>query len=140
MFEQYKDPDASLLIRTDFSDDAAWNALCEAVQKPDPKDGFCAYFAAVDDPEIGAQSPATTAAQVHVELGHSAVFFADAAALGDPAFPVLCVEGITPSALSFRVIADHIWGPENNLRISNMDFEEFLAAAEPDGVFRGFLA
>jgi hypothetical protein len=138
MFEAYKDPDASLLIRTDFADDAAWAALCVAAHQPDPVEGFCACFMAVDDPAIGAQTPQAIAAQVHAELHRSAVFFADSEALADPAYPILCVGGAAPRAGSFRVVAAHIWGPENNLRLSNMDFAEFASAAGPDGVFRGF--
>jgi hypothetical protein len=138
MFEQFKDADASLLIRTDFGDDAAWAALCEAVQKPDPREGFCAYFTCVSDPAFGTQSPEAIAAQAHAALHDVAVYFADAAALADPSFPVLCVDGSGAAAASFRVVADHIWGPENNLRLCNMDFADFLGAAGPDGVFRGF--
>jgi hypothetical protein len=138
LFAQYKNPDASLLIRVDFSDDDAWRALCSAVQKPEPGDGFCASFECVSDPAIGSQPPEMIAAQVYVDLHQSAVFFADVGAFADPAYPVLCVDGSGKGTASFRVIAAHIWGPENNLRLSNMDFADFGNAKGADGVFRGF--
>jgi len=31
-----------------------------------------------------------------------------------------------------------LWGVENNLNISNMDWEEFASAVDEGGVFRGF--
>ncbi|MGW2328195.1 DUF6924 domain-containing protein [Streptomyces sp. NPDC001700] len=35
-------------------------------------------------------------------------------------------------------MAEWLWSVENNLAISNMDFEEFASAVEDDGVLRGF--
>ncbi|POX60459.1 hypothetical protein C3492_27380 [Streptomyces sp. Ru62] len=37
-----------------------------------------------------------------------------------------------------RVIAGELWSMENNISIGNMDWEEFVDAANGDGVFRGF--
>jgi hypothetical protein len=37
-----------------------------------------------------------------------------------------------------RVIAEELWEVENNISLANMDWEEFVDAAEDDGVFRGF--
>ena len=31
-----------------------------------------------------------------------------------------------------------MWGVENNLSIANLEFDEFVDAADPDGVFRDF--
>jgi hypothetical protein len=138
MFETYQSVDASLLIRTDFSDDAAWALLCAAVQAPESTEGFLANFVCVSDPAIAMQPPEDIAAQVHGELLHSAIYFADEAAFSDPTYPVLCIDGSGAAAESFRVIAEQMWGPENNLRLGNMDYADFLGAVEPDGVFRGF--
>jgi hypothetical protein len=38
----------------------------------------------------------------------------------------------------FRVIPSELWGPENNLSIANLDFDEFANNAGSDGIFRGF--
>ena len=39
-----------LVLRTDFSDEAAWQSLCRAMETPDPVHGFRAYVDFVDDP------------------------------------------------------------------------------------------
>jgi hypothetical protein len=31
-----------------------------------------------------------------------------------------------------------MWGVENNLSLANMDWEDFAATVDEDGVFRGF--
>lgn len=41
--------ETSLLLRTDYSDDAAWASLCEAVQRPN-EDGFTASVRCISDP------------------------------------------------------------------------------------------
>ena len=41
--------DNSLLLRTDFSDDAAWAGLCEAVQEPS-EEGFKVFVDCISDP------------------------------------------------------------------------------------------
>ena len=138
MFEGYKDSDASLLIRTDFVDDAAWTALCDRVQQPDPDEGFCAVFVCIDDPQIGAMSLAAIAAQVLADIGARAIFIADKVAMTAPDHAVLCIKVDGVPLLSFRIIPTEIWGPENNLRLCNMDFADFAGAADAHGVFRGF--
>jgi hypothetical protein len=44
------------------------------------------------------------------------------------------IAGRTP----FRCIPSELWAVENNLNISNMDWEDFSGAAGDDGAFRGF--
>jgi hypothetical protein len=36
------------------------------------------------------------------------------------------------------VIAPQLWAVENNLNLSNLDWEDFADAVDDDGVFRGF--
>ncbi|MFD7408547.1 DUF6924 domain-containing protein [Streptomyces sp. NPDC059866] len=36
------------------------------------------------------------------------------------------------------MVASKLWSVENNVSLANMDWEEFVDAAEADGVFRGF--
>jgi hypothetical protein len=140
MFAAYKDPDASLLIRTDFSDDAAWHALCDLVQQPTASDGFQAFFACIDDPKIAEMSIVALAKQAAEDLHCAAIFVADVAAILGADHAVWCVDCADNPRASFRVIPSEIWGPENNLRLGNMDFAEFADEAGPDGIFRGFPA
>ncbi len=48
--------DNSLLLRTDFSDDAAWAVLCAAAQVPS-EEGFQARLDCVSDPAFPGTSP-----------------------------------------------------------------------------------
>jgi hypothetical protein len=80
------------------------------------------------------------ARQAAADLHCAAIFIADAEALDGKDQAVLCVDCANNPGAYFRVIPAEIWGPENNLRISNMDFAEFANAAGPNGIFRGFPA
>lgn len=136
--------DQSLLIRTDFSDDEGWLMLCEAACAPN-SDGFQANLGFVDDRQLdGAPVEALLAV---VDRGY--FFVADSRAIGDPEHPILVVKNAdplddgdpafsSPRGATFRVIPSEIWGPENNLDLGNMDFEDFARSTEDDGVFRGF--
>lgn len=140
MFAAYRDSDASLFIRMDFSDDAGWHALCNLVQQPSASDGFQACFVFVDDRNLEQTSIETLAREAAADLRCAVIFIADAEANGGEDHTVLCVSCSDTPAASFRVIPAEIWGPENNLRLSNMDFAEFARNTGPDGVFRGFPA
>jgi hypothetical protein len=129
--------DKSLLLRTDFSDDAAWAALCDAVQAPS-EEGFQADVACISDPACNG----LTLEQLMNELqrsGHRTfALVADRTALTVRGWPVLVVDLHDQPGRTFRVIAREMWGVENNLSIANMDFSEFADNVDPDGVFRGF--
>lgn len=134
----------SLLIRTDFSDDDAWRAVCEEACASD-SDEFEAVLEFVDDRQLdGAPLEALLAA-----VSAKYFFVADNRTIADPEHPILLVKnedpwdddnpGFTlPRGATFRVAASHTAAPENNLYLSNMDFEEFANATDDDGVFRGF--
>ena len=125
----------SLLIRTDYQDDAAWEALWAAVQKPVGE--FRAYVAAVSDRAYdGADIDAVT--RLASETNRSFVFVADRIALSDPDAALLVVDLLHEPGRTFRVIPSEVWSVENNLSIGNMDFEEFANAVDDKGVFRGF--
>jgi hypothetical protein len=127
--------DASLLVRTDFSDDDAWNALVAEASAAYGPDQFSAGFVAVSDTSFDGMTPADLA-----EVPGSAlvVFAADRASMFDTERTLLVVDRHEEPGRSFRVVLPQAWGPENNLRLANMDFIEFAASADPDGVFRDF--
>jgi len=128
---------ASLLVRTDFSHDEAWMSLTRALAT-ESEDGFVAYFDIVDDRrfERAAWSALRSAVPAN-DNGASVLCIADAPALDSPDGPVLIVNLNDYDVEPFRCIASELWGVENNLNISNMDWEEF-AESTVDGVFRGF--
>jgi hypothetical protein len=138
LFDRFRNADASLLVRTDFTDDTAWAALQEAVEQPESSAGFKASLSFLSDPSFAGLAPDVIAAQVNRELNHPVVFIADTRALTGTEHQVLCLDARSKPRAFFRVIPEEIWGPENNLRLGNMDFADFASAVGKDGVFRGF--
>jgi hypothetical protein len=66
------------------------------------------------------------------------VVVVDRTAISHPEHPVLVLDLFDPSSQTFRALPWAVQAIENNLSLSNMDFEEFAGAADEDGVFRGF--
>ncbi|MFJ2478529.1 DUF6924 domain-containing protein [Streptomyces sp. NPDC087659] len=124
----------TLLIRTDFSDQAAWQALCTTVTTPNEED-CVAHVQLVDDTAYSDLS-----AEQLVALAAPETFFAvaDRTTLASPEKQLLVVMMTDQGHDELRVIAEELWSIENNLSVSNMDWEDFVGEAEDDGVFRGF--
>jgi hypothetical protein len=129
--------DDSLLLRTNFSDDAAWNTLCEAVQEPN-EEGFKAFVDCVSDAAYEGVTIEQPVALARRGPYRSFAFIADQATFTHPERPVLVVDLRKEPGRTFRVIPREMWGVENNLSIANMDFHEFADDVDPDGIFRGF--
>lgn len=135
--------DDTTLIRTDFSDNAAWQALHTAIVTPN-EDGFLANVHIVDDP---AYRDVTTEQLVSLApAGADLMIVADRTALTSPEMPLLAVlrneadsdDQAEQDHEELRVVAKELWSIENNISIGNMDWEEFVDASDGDGVFRGF--
>jgi hypothetical protein len=126
----------SLLLRTDFSDDAAWVALCAAISQPVGE--FQAYVSVVSDPQYSDLVPEELPGLVPRNQRRSFAFVADCVTLSHPEHPVLVVDLRQQPGRTIRVIPSEAWGIENNLSLGNMDFDEFADAADQDGIFRGF--
>ena len=69
---------------------------------------------------------------------HFFIFLIDQTTISHPEHPVLVVDLNDEPGRTFRVIPSEMWGVQNNLSISNMDFYEFANNVEVDGIFRGF--
>ncbi len=122
------------LVRLCFSEDAAWLRLLGEIEREND-DGFRAWVQVVERPDLGGNSVEDWA-QLAQECGFRLVIFADERAqVGDGT--LLCVNPKSPSQ-SFRCPPDHLWSPENNLSLANMDFEEFVTASDAGGIYRGF--
>lgn len=127
----------SLLVRTDFGDDAAWE-VAKSAALAENEDGFRAHARAVDDPDL-ADTGWQDLRQSALTLDqHAAVLFVvDGPALQDD-HPILVVDLSEDAEPPFRCIARELWGVDNNLNLANMDWDEFARATDDDGVFRGF--
>ncbi|MEV6250400.1 hypothetical protein AB0M38_30010 [Streptomyces sp. NPDC051742] len=127
----------SLVLRTDFGDDRAWDAVRAALDAAGeyPHATYVSElrFAGV---EVQALLDEETAADEDDQIGD--VFLADATTMNDPDHPLLAVDLSHEPGRAFRVPAR--WFPDisANLSIANMDFAEYADAADGSGTFRGF--
>jgi hypothetical protein len=132
------DYDYSLVIRTDFSDDAAWGQLCTAIQEPQIEHQFRASMECISDKACSGLAPKMVASELPPSSQRPFVFLVDSHTISQPDNPVLVVDLLDEPGRTFRVIPSEAWGVENNLRLANMDFADFADAVDSDGVFRGF--
>jgi hypothetical protein len=139
----------ALFVRTDFSDDGAWDQVQEEAQREYGPDGFQAYIEPVSDPAWGGATWESVKAAAPVgEAGPSVLFIADSITLASPEHPILVVD-LQDKYLSraefpeiadrtpFRCIPPAQWSVENNLSIANLDWEDFAGDTDDDGVYRG---
>lgn len=129
--------DATLLLRTDFSDDAAWGSLCEAVQQPN-EDGFQAFVDCINDLAYDGLTVEQLVSLSPKDGRRTFAFIADRTTFTNPERPILVADLYDRPGRTFRVILREMWGVENNLSIANMDYSDFADNVDPDGVFRGF--
>jgi hypothetical protein len=128
----------SLLVRTDFTSDYAWWAVCDEALR-EYEDGFRAYLEPVSDPAFGGAAwEAVRAAVPPDDHGASVMFIADSMTLTSPDHPVLAVYLLDGGGRPFRCIPPELWAVDNNLNIANMAWEDFADAVDGSGVFRGF--
>jgi hypothetical protein len=134
-------PSASVLVRTWFGDDSAWEALVQEVRTPSD-DGFLASVLVLNDPEFaGLSAEALRAKQTG---GPLVSFLADQTTLGSAEHPILAVWVLSgrdddrTDHPPFRVIPAALWGVENNINLANMDWADFTTSTDADGIFRGF--
>jgi hypothetical protein len=132
------DYDRSLVVRTDFSDDAAWEQVCQAIQEPQTGRRFQAHVECISDDECSGLAPDAVASVLPVGSQRPFVFVADAQAISQPGHPVLVVDRLDEPGRGFRVIPAQAWSVENNIRLANMAFADLANSVDPDGTFRGF--
>ncbi|WP_327695185.1 DUF6924 domain-containing protein [Streptomyces sp. NBC_00459] len=137
MTEQLPRTSGTLVLRTDFSGDPAWEALGQALATPS-EDGFLPYVELVADARFTGVTAEEVIGRLPADYEHPILVLADTTALASVQFPLLVVDLKEERGRCFRVVASELWGIENNLSISNMDFREFAEAVDADGVHRGF--
>jgi tetratricopeptide (TPR) repeat protein len=125
----------TLALRTDFSEDTAWEALCAAIQNPDAE--FTANVDFVNDPKFDGLKANQLLSLLPDDSSLSFAFIIDHAALTLPDNPILVVDLQDEPGRTFRVICSALWEVENNLSIANMDFNDFFNAVDKKGVYRG---
>ncbi|WP_147457036.1 DUF6924 domain-containing protein [Micromonospora pisi] len=127
----------SLVLRSDFRDEAAWTALMAAIDDLDPYPN-ATY---VSDP---AYAGVTVQALVDVDAAASDddkltyLFLADATTMADDEHPLLAVDLYDEPGRTFRVPTRWYADVSANLTIANMDFADFADVTDGSGTYRGF--
>lgn len=150
---------SAVIIRTDFTDEAAWREATLELERSSHYDGDPAEsYDVVDAPELaGADTDAIlTAISANEELWDqvSVVFVADSTTMRADHHALLAVttmtredfdddeeyEAMVGSGREFRTEPSGVHSIHANLELANMDFEDFLSSAHEDseGVFRSF--
>ena len=129
-------PDTSLVLRTDFSDDSAWEALKAAISAED-EHGEATF---VSDPlydGVTVQSliEADTAAADDAKVCH--VFLADSVSLTGGDHALLVVDLFGPPYQTLRVAPTGFAEVSANLCIANLDVADYADDGDPESIFRG---
>ncbi|SDM68851.1 hypothetical protein SAMN05216259_101187 [Actinacidiphila guanduensis] len=153
---------SALIIRTDFTDEAAWREMTAELERSSHYDGDPAEsYDVVDAPELdGADTDAILAAiSAHEELWDQlpVVFVADSTTMRADHHALLAVttmtredfdddeeddeyEAMVEFGREFRTLPREVHSIHANLELANMDFQDFSSRAheDSDGVFRSF--
>ncbi len=127
-----------IVLRTTFQNDSAWNNICTEIISPNKEYGFLARVEFINDSSFENYTHDRILGDTNSAYVYSFIFIVDSVTLSHAEHPILCVALKNDKGKSFRVIPSQMWGVENNLSISNMDFEYFSMSVDSDGVFRGF--
>ncbi len=144
----------AVVIRTDYGDQPAWNAVTAELMQPWGED-YEALVHFVDDPAWAGATvdEVLDAASVDEEL--SVLFIADSVTMSSAHHALLAVtlrseeedevfeeedENVYEFGREFRTIPTEVHWIHANLSLANLDFEEYAVAADedPEKVFRSF--
>jgi len=127
------------VLRTDFSDDDAWERTRTMIVGPDEVEAP-PNLEVIDDPSFADLStPEVVALATQDRVGdHACLFVVDAVTTTSPESPVLVVALRKEPGREFRCAASEVQAVETRLAISATAFGDFVDAVADDGVFRGF--
>ena len=118
------------VVRTDFSNDAAWQTLQGKLQ-----DGTDVDLLFVSDDALKGARVDDLRSRFS---SYGVAFVVDEATLSNEEYPLLVVDFSKKKLREFRVIPEALNDVACNLAVGNMDFKEFAAAVGTDRIFRGF--
>jgi len=127
----------SLVLRSDFSDDAAWDAIRATIDAADEHPA-ATY---VSDPAFAG---VTIESLIEVDAAASDddkltyVFCADAVTMAGEDHPLLVVDLYDDPGYAFRVPLRWFADVSANLAIANLDFDDFAGSRDDSSTYRGF--
>jgi hypothetical protein len=123
-------------LRTDFSDEAAWESLRAKLASPD--DELAPALDLVSDPEFSGLTPKQLPKRLPESVEHSFAVMIDQTALTHGDHPILIVDLQEEPGRSFRAALSALAEVHDNLSTANMEFADFAGAVDADKIFRGF--
>ncbi|WP_051711695.1 DUF6924 domain-containing protein [Streptomyces sp. NRRL S-350] len=148
-----RDESAALVIRTDFGDEEAWQAVLAELAKPwdFDDDEVDPYLHVVDDPAWAGATADAVIAALSGDGEPGVVYLADRVTMADHDHALLAVAVLTREECetdeefeadsgSVRTVPAGIGHIHANLMIANLGFGDVVEAAraDPAGVFRSF--
>lgn len=127
----------SLVVRTDYTDDASWREVMTAVKAP-TDEGFVATIDVCEDRAFDSLAPAQLVEHLPNGHRHRVLFIVDAATIRHPEHPLVAVDLQDELGREFRLIPSCVQSLGDNMNLANMWFHEFANHTAADGVFRGF--
>ncbi len=143
MIDLPDDPRGVPVLRTDFTDDAAWAQLRADLVADDYSSGYTPHLQFVERRDLSGIEGDLLESEIPraypSAYEHPFLVLVDAFAVSSPEHPVLLIDlSEDDTSTSFRALPREVSSIEANLSISNMDFFEFGESTDDDGVFRGF--
>ncbi|PSM37224.1 hypothetical protein C6Y14_43400 [Streptomyces dioscori] len=128
---------SSLVLRTDFSNEAAWEVVqTEIGESGDYRDATFVSDSSFTDVSVQTLIDADAAADGDNKLFY--VFLADATTMTGTEHPLLAVDLSDEPGRTFRLPTRWYADVSNNLAIANMDFSEFADATDNSDTYDGF--
>jgi hypothetical protein len=134
----------SLVIRTDFTDDATWERVRSAIETPVPASSngvvvgkFKPAVEFVADRRFEHLALAELLELAKADPTHSIAFLVDHETLSDAEHPILVVDLTEVPGRTFRVVPTAMWEVQTNLAIANTSWEDHADYADPRGIYRG---
>lgn len=127
------------LVRTDFTDDAAWAETVAEVtaERHVAGDAANADVEPVDDARYDGVTVGQLCRLVPPDAEWALLLVADRITMTSPERTVLVIDLDEETiGRTFRATSDAVPEIENNLSLANMDWEDFANEADPDGVVR----
>ena len=135
--KQLPETENPLVLRTDFSNQSAWEEIRAEIQKPVGIFRFRANVEFIDDTAYQDITKEQLLQLVPEDYNHNLIMVVDQVAISHPELPLLIIDLYDEPGREFRAIPSQIQGIENNLSIANMGFYEFAELVDEDGIFRG---
>ena len=125
------------VVRTYFENDSDWERI-SAKFVANYEMGFKANLVFLNDKKYEGFTSQNLINDGLGDYEHNFIFIADSKTIESEDNSLLCIDLYDEIGRTFRVIPSELWGVENNLSISNMDFADFYDSCDENGVFRGF--